>query len=217
MADHRDFALRLKNACDRSQEVPEFGKGQQTWISERLGVSQEAVRRYFEGQSRPRPALMTKLAKLLGVDEAWLALGASSDMTEKERRQYTEKAEAAAYMIFGIFMAAGYSCAFADDEPAIDFFAIKSGKQIAVSVTAAYSKSKGNYVARVKDNCIRHLNLCVVSDEPGAFDVLVMDKDGVEEFGEATTDTIQVPIKKEPQGYHTKGRVWTQLKDSGIL
>ena len=93
MADHRDFALRLKLACDRSTDVPDYGKGKQTWFSERLGISQEAVRRWFEGESRPRPKLMTQLAKILNVDEAWLVLGASSDMSDKEKRQYNERAD----------------------------------------------------------------------------------------------------------------------------
>lgn len=218
MADHRDFALRLKQACDRSQDVPDLGKGQQTWLSDRLGISQEAVRRYFEGQSRPRPALMTRLAKILNVDESWLALGKSSELSDNERRQYSQKADAAAYMLFGIFMGAGYTCAFAEDgEDGVDFYAIRGGKQIGVCVTMGWPKTKTTYVATVRENSDKRLNLCVISVEPGVSDVLVMDQVGVNEHGEAKTDMIHVPVKKERQGYHTEGHVWTQLKDSDIL
>jgi len=218
MADHRDFALRLKQACDRSPDVPALGKGQQTWLSDRLGISQEAVRRYFEGQSRPRPKLMAQLAKILNVDESWLALGKTAELSDKQRRQYSQQADAAAYMLFGIFMAAGYSCAFAEtNDEGVDFYAIRNGKQIGISVTVGYQRTKNTYVATVRDNGGKHLNLCVIMTEPGVTDVLVMDQPGVKELGEAKTDMIHVPVKKERQGYHTEGRVWTQLKDAEIL
>ena len=57
VADHRDFARRLKQACDGNPLVPEYGKGQQVWFADRMELSQEAVRRWFEGESRPRPML----------------------------------------------------------------------------------------------------------------------------------------------------------------
>lgn len=218
MVKHRDFVQRLNQACDRSPDVPEKGRGQQTWLADRLGISQEAVRRYFEGQSRPRPSLMVRLAKILNVDEAWLALGTAAEMTEKQRRQYSQKAEASAYMAFGIFMAAGYSCAFDEnDDSGVDFYAIRSGKQTAVSVTTAYAKSKNVYVVPVRESIMIRLNLCVIAPETGSPDILVMDDDGVKEFGEAKTDNIHVLVKKDRQGYHSNGRLWTQLKDSEVL
>lgn len=218
MADHRDFAQRLKLACDRSTDVPEYGKGQQTWFSERLGISQEAVRRWFEGESRPRPKLMTQLAKILNVDEAWLALGASTDMSDKEKRQYNERADAACYMVFGMFMAAGYSCAFAEgDSGDVDFYAIRGGKQTAISVTTAWSKSKNVFVAPVRNEHRNKLNLCVVPVDTGVFETLVMDEAGIRDFAEAKTDNLLITVKRERQGYHTDGRVWTQLKDANIL
>ena len=218
MADHREFAKRLKQACDRSSDVPPFGKGQQTWLADRMGLSQEAVRRYFEGQSRPRPKLMTQLAKILNVDESWLALGKTTDLSDDKRKQYSQKANAASYMLFGIFMGAGYTCAFAEDgEEGVDFYAIRGGKQIVVSVTVGLQKTKNSYTATVRENAKNRLNLCVINIEPGVSDVLVMDKEGVAAHGDAKTDMIHVVVKKERQGYHTEGHVWTQLKDADIL
>lgn len=218
MADHRDFAQRLKQACDRSQDVPDFGKGQQTWLADRLGISQEAVRRYFEGQSRPRPKLMTQLSKILNVDESWLALGRSAELSDKERRQYSQKADAAAYMLFGLFMGAGYTCAFSEDpEDGVDFYAIRGGKQTGVSVKIGWSKTKTSYVATVDERFEKHLNLCVIPTGPGTNDILVMDEVGIREHGEAKTDLIHVIVKKDRQQYHTEGHIWTQLKDSDIL
>lgn len=218
MADHREFAKRLKQACDRSPDVPPLGKGQQVWLAGRMGLSQEAVRRYFEGQSRPRPKLMTQLAKILNVDESWLALGKTGDLTDSDRKKYSRKADAAAYMLFGIFMGAGYTCAFAEDgEEGVDFYAIRGGRQIAVSVTVGFQKTKNTYIAMVRENAMKRLNLCVINIEPGVNDVLVMDEEGVSQHGEAKTDVIHVIVKKERQGYHTEGHVWTHLKEADIL
>lgn len=36
MADHREFAERLKLACDRNANVPPYGKGQQVWFRDRF-------------------------------------------------------------------------------------------------------------------------------------------------------------------------------------
>lgn len=70
----KDFAQRLARACDDSQIIPPYGKGRQVYIAKRLKVTQEAVRRWFSADSRPRVQIMSKLAALLEVDEAWLSL-----------------------------------------------------------------------------------------------------------------------------------------------
>jgi len=123
----------------------------------------------------------------------------------------------ACYMVFGMFMAAGYSCAFADEPGDVDFYAIRSGKQTAISVTTAWVKSKNVFVAPVRNYHRNKLSLCVVPVDTGVFETLVMDDAGIRDFGEAKTDNILITVKRERQGYHTEGRVWTQLKDADIL
>lgn len=112
MADHREFAERFKLACDRNPNVPPHGQGQQVWFRDRLGVSQKAVRKWLAGLAKPKPKLLTQLAHLLDVDEAWLAVGKAPEMTKKQEKQYREQTEGAVYLVFGLFMSAGYSCAF---------------------------------------------------------------------------------------------------------
>jgi transcriptional regulator with XRE-family HTH domain len=217
MANHREFSIRLTQACDRSDDVPNYGKGRQTWIAERLGISQEAVRKYFNGTSRPRTQIMSRLAKMLNVDESWLALGVSNDIVDKDRRKYSEKADAAAYMLYGMFMASGFTCAFDEEDVAVDFHAIRAGKKTPVSVTVAIQKSKNVFTVPVRQTKPNTLNLSVVSPENGVFDILVMDNDGVVEHGEFSSDVTNVTMKHERQGYHTDGKLWVQLKDAGIL
>lgn len=76
---HAEFAKRLNMACDAADYVPPLNKGQQTWIAAKLeqdfGISttNESVRRWLAGTSRPRHRTMVALAELLRVDPGWLA------------------------------------------------------------------------------------------------------------------------------------------------
>ena len=71
------FKQRFTEACEASDVIPVFGKGRQTYVAKSLGVSQEAVRKWFSGESVPRRKSAAKLAKLLDVRYSWLMLGSS--------------------------------------------------------------------------------------------------------------------------------------------
>jgi hypothetical protein len=79
MADAETFADRLAHACRFHREAP-ADYGQQAWVRRRLrdlgeDVSSTAVSNWFAGYTQARPALVAKLAQILGVDAAWLATG----------------------------------------------------------------------------------------------------------------------------------------------
>lgn len=86
MARHPDtFADRLAAACDHHPKAP-ADYGRQAWVRRelaRLGseVSATAVTNWFNGYTQASPALMAKLAQVLGVDVKWLSAsdGAQSD------------------------------------------------------------------------------------------------------------------------------------------
>lgn len=219
MADHRDFAQRLKQACDQNTSIPPHGKGQQVHIANSMNpkVSQEAVRRWFEGQSKPRPKLMTQLAKVLNVDEAWLSLGTTPEMTLRGKRQYSQKAEASTYMVFGLFMAQGHSCAFSSEkEEAVDFYAIKAGQQKSISVTTGYRNSSGEYVIPVKVTYQDTVNVAVVENENRGFDMLVMDVEGIEQFGVNKGGFVHITAT-DGDRYTTDGHEWVKLQESSVL
>jgi len=134
------FQSRLNQACRENLEVPEKGRGQQTYIAERMNVSQEAVRKWLSGDSQPKPAAMRKLAQLLGVDHVWLALG--TDNQELERRKISlGKANAAHYALIGFLIESGYSCAPPDQEDGlVDIEAIGHGVYKSIIVRTAESE-----------------------------------------------------------------------------
>jgi hypothetical protein len=56
------FAARLKYICDEHPDIPPLGSGRQTTLAKKVGVSQEAVRKWLAGVSEPRTNIKKKLA-----------------------------------------------------------------------------------------------------------------------------------------------------------
>lgn len=217
MADHSDFARRLKKACDDNPVIPEKGKGQQVWLAQKLDITQEAVRKYFEGLNRPNPDKMKAIAKLLGVDESWLALGINPEMDGRQKRQYQNQAGAATYLMFGVFIANGYTCAFGKEgDEVVDFYAIKGGQQKAISVTTARERSKAVWLLPVKTSYEQTMNLVVVPIRSTQFEFIFMDQQGISEHGQNRGGIIEVTAHRD-KGFSTGEHVWKRLQDADVL
>lgn len=141
------FSNRLQKAIEGVPTIPEFGHGQQTWLRNQVGVSAEAVRKWFSGEARPRPAIMRKLAEVLEVDEAWLSLGIAPEVTPKQRRARNAVADGAVNVLAGYIQMSGGHVAFPGDKDPrgnyVDLYAIIRGAQLAVHVTLAQEMSAG--------------------------------------------------------------------------
>lgn len=75
----RAFSKRLEQALDNHPRCP-ADYGRLTWVArelahQRINVTIETVRRWLTGLSIPRREKMAALAKILHVDETWLAMG----------------------------------------------------------------------------------------------------------------------------------------------
>lgn len=154
------FAQRLNTACDGHPHVPPYGHGRQTWVKDKLDVSHEAVRKWFMGETRPRPAKMRALAKILDVDEAWLSLGIVPDTPHEEKRTRSRAVEGAVNVVAGLVQMNGGNIAFpGDNDPRngyVDFYAIIKGAQYAISVSLAKHVNNGTYkftIPKEYDQC----------------------------------------------------------------
>lgn len=149
MAVDKAFAKRLNEACDGHPHIPPYGQGRQTWVKEHLDVSHEAVRKWFTGQSRPRPGKMKDLARVLEVDEAWLALGITPDLEPKEKRARNAQAEGACNVVGGLIQLNGGSIAYPGDNDSraayIDLYAIVRGASFSIHVSLANRFSEGQF------------------------------------------------------------------------
>lgn len=75
----RAFSRRLEQALDNHPRCPS-DYGRLTWVTrelahQRVNVTIETVRRWLHALSIPRAKSMSALAKILEVDETWLAMG----------------------------------------------------------------------------------------------------------------------------------------------
>lgn len=109
-----NFKERLEKACDTCVDIPPFGRGRQTIIAKKLEVSAEAVRKWFSGESTPRPKTMKALAKTLGEDYVWLALGTDYKKTES-LKEIAKLSDTAMFAFCGLAMENGYSFALNEE------------------------------------------------------------------------------------------------------
>lgn len=149
-----EFYTRLLQACSENPDIPEYGKGRQTYISQQMGVSQEAVRKWFAGESKPKSAMGRKLAELLGVDYVWLALGTSHGEIEK-RREAAGRQDAAVYALMSFLIEKGYSAAFDNENDNIDIVTIYQGQQNQIAVSLAEGK---------KDDLVASFSMSIIND-----------------------------------------------------
>jgi transcriptional regulator with XRE-family HTH domain len=134
----KGFAKRLNVACDSLSHVPPYGHGRQTWIKEQLDVSHEAVRKWFNGLSRPRPDKIRQLAKVLNADEAWLALGITPTSTPAERRKSNTALAGAVNAYMGLLQLNGSHVSTPDDMD-------KQGNQLPIHVALGEKTEGGKY------------------------------------------------------------------------
>lgn len=64
------FVGRLKQSCDESKHIPLPGHGRQQFIVDRLKVTPEAVSKWFNGVSMPRPDKMEALGYVQNIVSA---------------------------------------------------------------------------------------------------------------------------------------------------
>lgn len=79
-ATTEEFAYRLRQAVEGNPNAPEQPHGRLSWLKrelERQGlrVALNSVHKWYHGMSMPRPDKIRALARLLKVDEMWLAMG----------------------------------------------------------------------------------------------------------------------------------------------
>ncbi len=140
-ANAKAFSKRLNQACDDCDNIPEYGKGRQVVVANRMGVSQEAVRKWFAGESMPKAPKVKKLASILEVDVSWLVLGEKPELNREAKRLAGRVVEGSVMLIAGSLQMEGAVCAFpAEDDPRkgyVDFYTIIRGEMLPVHVSVA--------------------------------------------------------------------------------
>ncbi len=132
----QEFKDRLRKVCQDNPDIPLFNKGQQTFIAQKVGVSQEAVRKWFHGESKPKAAAARKLASLLQTDYLWLMMGSEHGEIEVKKIA-ARRQDSAVYAFMSYLIDHGHSAAFDLDDNDVDIVSIVKGTQQRFSVMAA--------------------------------------------------------------------------------
>lgn len=182
-----DFKNRLNYACNKSVKIPEFGQGQQITIARELGVSQEAVRKWFAGLSKPRPRAMKALAAYLDVPYVWLSLGTDHEETAV-LRDVASRQSASLYVYVAYVISKGGSVAFnkgSDDTS--DVTTIIDGEVNKVSVFSPVEiTDKGEYVFRItaQSDSVESVCACRIEGFNIAYDFIKLDSRDAKRYAE---------------------------------
>ena len=143
-----DFAKRLTQACDALPLIPPKHSGRQSWIQREMTkageeITSETVRKWFQGEAKPRPDKVAKLAQILQVDVSWLSLGVGAAVEPRQRRVRNAMADGAVNLVAGLIQMDGGHLAFPDsiDTP-VDLHAIIKGAKYDLHVSLGEVEGK---------------------------------------------------------------------------
>ena len=146
-AMHPEFAHRLNQACEGNSLVPSLHYGRLGWFKTELErkygieVTNETVRKWFVGETRPKPKAIAALAEMLKQDVAWLSTGVSSVIPQAQAKTRNAMANGATNVVAGLIQMAGFHPAFptADDtrakEKHIDLYSVIRGTQYSFHIS----------------------------------------------------------------------------------
>lgn len=147
MASMEKFKDRLKKACQACPNIPEYGKGEQVVIAKHLRISQEAVRKWFSGESEPRGERLEELASLLNADPSWLSLGVTPILNKSQKDSIQQLTKGVLYTLAGmIYFEGGHLALPKESDPAksyIDIYCIMDGMYTAFHATRGVEIESG--------------------------------------------------------------------------
>ena len=196
-----EFARRLNEVCNEPPRIPPYNRGRGEWIRKNMEMllgnklSAESVSNWFNGQARPRPDKMKALAQLLRVDEAWLSLGVTPELSVEQRAERSIHAGGAVNFVAGLVQLGGGTIAFIDP-PALesayaDFFAILKGKAHLVKVSfGVLAKSEVKFAAPNEHDRIRVIAL--LKDDTGRYHLYEIPSKVSAKHGRPTGGYIEV-------------------------
>lgn len=215
------FHLRLQQACNDLVTVPEHGKGRQVYLARKLKVSQEAVRKWFTGDARPRVMKMQHLAQVLDVDPAWLALGTTPQLSKSESRAYSAHAEGAAYIAFGLITMAGGHCAFpGSSDPRysfIDLYAIIRGQQLALIVAAGRLIAKNRWSFIVPREYHEGIVVGIIPVTQVKFHVIKLSHSMLDEFKSKKGGALEVVVDYIDAKYTSGDQIWPRITSAADI
>lgn len=201
-----EFAKRFNQACDDNPLVPPLHHGRLGWVKREmfrhfgLVISAETVRKWFAGESRPTPDNITKLAEVLQIDEAWLAVGKTPDLMPREQKVRNTMADGAVNLVCGAIQMSGGHPAFPSEgdkraeRERIDLYAIIKGAQYAMHVALAQDAGSDGWKFVVPTSYQDVVQIGVVQESDLAFRFLEITAETIEARGKRNGSWLEVSM-----------------------
>lgn len=219
MSNIEKFKTRLVKACDDSPAIPAYGKGRQIVIADHLKVSQEAVRKWFAGESEPKRDKLKKLADFLSVDEAWLSLGIRPEVDRNTQKFAGRAAEGAVLVVAGAIQLAGGNCAFPlDDDPKkgyIDIYAIVRGKKADIHVSTARETDENVFELVVPREFAEVKCVGYFPARSPMFNLVDLSPELIDKYKRMRAGDYALTITRVDGRYFTESDEWSKLKTAG--
>lgn len=200
------FAKRLETAIYNHAHATK-GHGKQKWLREKIEsrfgtkVSPEAVRKWFTGEARPRPSMMSQVAQALEVDEAWLSLDLKPNASPDEKRQHNAAATGAVNLVAGMIQMNGSHIAYPDEpSESVDLYAIIGTKQYSLLVRTP-QEIEGAHRVIVPNDRDRSVVIVVIQAGPLSFSLLRLNNELIESHGANKGGYREIDLEFNGQAY----------------
>lgn len=203
-----NFHKRLAEACEASDLIPDHGKGQQTYLAEQLGVSQEAVRKWLAGETTPRTTMSKRLSKILNVKQSWLMLGTTHGEIDADIK-VAKRHEASVYGLMSYLVANNIGATFTGEEHFHDIMFIPQGVVTKICAQTAVEEEKNSFSVTFTDSQIAQgVQIIMVCDFSGSksvgYDFLQVEPFVWKEHGKKSGNAIKLEFTRSTRGnvYH---------------
>lgn len=227
--EHSAFVRRLTMACDTNSQIPRLNHGRNKEIAVRMGslgddVTEETVRKWFAGMTSPRRARMALLARVLGVDENWLATGAGAqgdrpvsrfdmptnlakDPAPPMATRVLPPSPAAKHLAIGLVGISGAHITQIFERGPVHFKALIKGAEYAFHAIVGIPFGREHWFS-VPDGTSDTLILGVIPLGPAWFRMIELDRDGVDAVGERKGDEVRFAVDSD---LRTGERAWREI------
>lgn len=218
------FSQRLTQACDDNPLIPDYGHGRQVTIANKLGISQEAVRKYFSGDAVPRRKKMEKLAEYLGVSIEWLSLGITPTLDRTAKKEMVRVVKGAIHMLAGMIALEGGNFAFPtpdDTKKYIDLYSIKDGQKVDFHVSVGRKINENERISDYEFVIPREYDqvyiLGLVYLQGGEIEWINTPKSIIDKHFETADNYFKVTAQRDNGKYSSGNDKWLRFKTIGEI
>ena len=185
---HPEFATRMQQACDGNPKIPPPNYGRLGWFAKQFEerfereITQETVRKWFAGESRPRHDMLLLLSQILQVDPAWLGMGKDDTVPEKKIRQQNSAATGVVNLVAGMIQICGGTPAFPTKEGVVDLNAVIKGALYQLHIILGLPKVE-NVIFNINVDAADTLVIGVVRTSELSFSFYELEWDKITEIG----------------------------------